>query len=359
LLLVAASGRAQPRSTAREEASVHFDRGIELVSEEAYTAAAAEFERAYALSSVPAVLYNLGMAYAAAQRPVEATSALERYMQLADAIPESEQRRIEAELARQRARIGQVELVVQPEGAVVLVDGRDVGTSPLREPLRLGVGEHRIEASRADYERAERVLTVVGGQSERVEIALRSLSAPKPAPAHGVAPLGRNGLEVSPDREPTSRELTLAPAETRQLDVRTRESTRDSPPTAASVAGQRSMAYVLGAGAVGLGIAALAVYLAADGKYDRWNREDKSLAASATRSDTTVDDLDQRQRDNDNLLKSIWKMDTTAGALAIGGGCLLLVGGIVLWTAETGGKSEAPRLQVGLRGVGVDVRSSL
>jgi hypothetical protein len=331
LLLCAARGRTQERAT-HEEAIEHFDRGVELVSEEAYAQAVAEFERAYELSRMPAVLYNLGMAYAAAQRPVEATSALERYVQLAaDSMPEDERTRIDAELQRQRARIGLVELVVEPEGALVTVDGRDVGTTPLREPVRLGVGEHRVGASRADYERAERVLTVAGGQHRRVQIALRRLSATKP---------------------PSIARLPI--------HLRLPADTSEPATTSANVTGQRSLGYVLGVGGIGLEIAALGVYLAAEGKFRSWSREDKALMVdSVGRTDSSVDQLDRRQLENNALLKSIWDMDTTATALAIGGGSLLLLGGIVLWTAGGEKKSEAPRLQVGLRGTGVHVRSSL
>jgi hypothetical protein len=175
LLLTAALTRAQ---SAGEQASVHFDRGLELVQEQQYPEAAVEFERAYDLTRVVAVLYNLGMAYAAAGRPVEAADALTRYLAGADKSSTAvERERVEAELQRQQARIGSVTFEVEPSGALVVVDGRELGVSPLRGPVRLSIGDHRVEVSRVEHEPVNRLLKVSAGQRSSLRIALRHVRA--------------------------------------------------------------------------------------------------------------------------------------------------------------------------------------
>src|SRR5262245_61199389 len=77
LASTAAFADDDPHSAARE----HFARGVELVDEGAFEQAAHEFQRAYDLEPNAAVLYNMGQAFAAAGRPVEAVSALARYLE--------------------------------------------------------------------------------------------------------------------------------------------------------------------------------------------------------------------------------------------------------------------------------------
>jgi PEGA domain/Tetratricopeptide repeat len=160
----------------REQASIHFDRGLELIEENAYDAAVVEFERAYELSPNHAALYNLGMAYIAAGRPVDAVAALSRYLDSArQTLPPGEVRLIEEELQRQRARIGLVSLTVEPRGARVKVDSRDVGTAPLSTPIALATGSHTIEVTHPGYDRAVRSVAIAGQGKLQLHIALHSV----------------------------------------------------------------------------------------------------------------------------------------------------------------------------------------
>src|SRR5262245_60503113 len=156
--VAAAQPQPQPQADPtvdRAQASKHFDRGLELIERGAYPEAVAQFERAYQLSKNDAVLHNLGMAYAAAGRPVEAAATLARYLTSQGAgLEAGERARIEAELQRQRAQIGEIAIQVKPDGARIEIDDRKRGTSPLARALFLPVGEHTIVASHPDYESA-------------------------------------------------------------------------------------------------------------------------------------------------------------------------------------------------------------
>src|SRR5687768_9059850 len=82
-LLAAPSALAQEKSDPNEAAR-HFDRGYLLAQQGSLEAAIAEFKQAHALSPHPSVLYNLGQAYAASGRAVEAVQTLRKYLEQAD-----------------------------------------------------------------------------------------------------------------------------------------------------------------------------------------------------------------------------------------------------------------------------------
>ena len=104
---------AQQRSDA-SEAARHFDRGYLLAQQGNLEAAIAEFEQAHALSPHPSVLYNLGQAYAASGRAVEAVQTLRTYLEQADAALDAERRAQAAAIVDYQAqRIGTLELDIR------------------------------------------------------------------------------------------------------------------------------------------------------------------------------------------------------------------------------------------------------
>jgi hypothetical protein len=176
LALLAATGLvwADPRAEARE----HFDRAMALVDRGALQQAIVEFQRAYDSMPHYTVLYNLGQAYVALGRPVEAVDALTRYLEEgAERVTKARRAEVEDELLRQKAKIGEVTLSVEPSGARLSVDGKDVGEAPLAGPVRLAAGSHRIEASLPGYEPATSQVRVVGQGRATVELVLRPVSA--------------------------------------------------------------------------------------------------------------------------------------------------------------------------------------
>lgn len=74
------------------------------------------------------------------------------------------------------ARVGTVTVHVSADAADILVDDELLGTSPLREPLFVDAGTHRITARLAEHKTTESV-TVVAGESHAVELKLPAGSA--------------------------------------------------------------------------------------------------------------------------------------------------------------------------------------
>jgi len=120
------------KAVARE----HYQRGVAAFQANRFGDAAIEFRTAYQTSPAYAVLYNIGQVDVALGDAVGAVDAFEKYLeQGGNAIAKERRQTVEAEVEKQRARIGTTLLHVQPEGAEVRVDGKLIGKAPLSKPL--------------------------------------------------------------------------------------------------------------------------------------------------------------------------------------------------------------------------------
>lgn len=90
LLLTPSIGWSQPADPSRDaEARVHFQAGRDAFSRGDFSGAASEFERAYALSRRPQLLYNIGRAYQEQLRLEDAHRSFQHYL---DALPDAPDR---------------------------------------------------------------------------------------------------------------------------------------------------------------------------------------------------------------------------------------------------------------------------
>lgn len=156
----------------RTEARERFDRGLELFNERRFDAALAEFERAYAIAPAAPVLYNLARVHAALGHAVAASDAFERYLRDATDLTPQRRASVTQDLERQRARVARIVIVANVRGATVSLDGVDVATTPLAEPLRVTAGSHTVGVRAASYDSAQRAVTLAGNVSETMEFTL-------------------------------------------------------------------------------------------------------------------------------------------------------------------------------------------
>jgi hypothetical protein len=163
------------KSKADREADRHFKTGVELFDERKYAEALAEFEQAYALKPHPLVLINLAATHRALSQYDQAVDFYNRFLS------EGEGKLSPADLGRGRAElddllrlVARVEVVTAPEGALVQVDGRSIGPTPLDEPLVLGPGDHTVVATLSEHRPAERKIRVAAGDTLRVEFSLET-----------------------------------------------------------------------------------------------------------------------------------------------------------------------------------------
>jgi hypothetical protein len=172
---VPVAARADSTANARAEAKKHFDRATELNEDGQVAEAVIELKRCYELSPHHTVLYNLGQAYITLAKPVEAVEALQRYLDEGGKdIRPARRTEVEREIARQKTRIATLEIRGLPDGAMVTIDGDEVGTAPLSAPVRVGVGKHVVAATAAAYEAAKVQVTVAGEDKRIVELTLKA-----------------------------------------------------------------------------------------------------------------------------------------------------------------------------------------
>jgi len=170
---VAAPGSADAaKPEVKAEARERFDRGLGLFEKGENAAALAEFKRAYERIPNPVVLYNMGLVYAAMNRPVEAADTLDRYLSQAGDKASPEQRKHATKVRdEQAARVAGV-MVVTDHPVTVEIDGVEAGRTPMTAPLRLPSGAHTIAVMAPGYQPTRRELTLAGKVTETITLAL-------------------------------------------------------------------------------------------------------------------------------------------------------------------------------------------
>ena len=140
-------GWAQTASAdeARAVAGAHYARGLELAKSGAYEGALQEFDAAYTISPQFSVLYNIGQALVALDHPTKAIEALGKYLSEGkEQVPEARRQKVQAQLASLSARLAALSITTDRPGASISIDGRDVGATPLKDPVRVDAGTHTI-----------------------------------------------------------------------------------------------------------------------------------------------------------------------------------------------------------------------
>jgi hypothetical protein len=170
--VVAASGpsRADSPDPSRREAADRFDRGIHMVDSGDLSGALAEFQRAYALVPAPVVIYNVGLVYAAMNRPVDAAGALNKALQTRDALKPEVVARATEVLREQTEKIGQVTLKANVKEGSVEVDNLEVAKLPLPGPLDVAAGPHVIGVISRGYAPGRKEVIVPAKASAEVAI---------------------------------------------------------------------------------------------------------------------------------------------------------------------------------------------
>lgn len=123
------------QSEARALARAHFNRGVQLAKAGAYEAALAEFQQAYRISPHFSVLYNIGQAELALDRPAAALDALQRYLaEGGEQIDSARRAEVESTIATELERAGPPDLTTEAPPAAPLADARAEPAPPTQPP---------------------------------------------------------------------------------------------------------------------------------------------------------------------------------------------------------------------------------
>jgi hypothetical protein len=170
LFALSAASRADSTDPSRKEAADRFDRGIHMVDSGDLAGALAEFQRAYALVPAPVVIYNVGLVYAAMNRPVDAARALDKALQSRDALKPDIAAHATEVLREQGEKIGQVVLTANVKEGAVEVDNVEVAKLPLPGPLDVAAGQHVIGVISRGYAPGRKEVLVPAKASADVAI---------------------------------------------------------------------------------------------------------------------------------------------------------------------------------------------
>ena len=204
-LLAPSSLHAQvvaPTPAELEEARAHYERGLAIFDEaqfeSQFTAAMAEFEAAYRLSHRPAMLFNIAQLHSRLGHAVEAVDTFTQYLAEAGEIDAERRAVVESELALQQTRVGGVDIEVAYEGAIVVIDGVSVGTTPFEAPIRVSAGDHIVEVRVPGEVTEPQRIRVAGGATVRVNASVtREAPLPVTAPAQSPPVLTITGFTLA------------------------------------------------------------------------------------------------------------------------------------------------------------------
>ena len=171
--------KPKPSEATIQEARARFDRGLQLYEDGDYELALIEFERAYGLVDNYRVLYNTGQVSIQLRQYARAHEVLEEYLKRgADEINEERRQEVLSDIDRLKSRTAHVEVILELQGAEVLVDGVPVGQAPLSEPLLLNAGERHLQIRAQGYQEADQYIVLAGGDNLTWEPKLKKVAAP-------------------------------------------------------------------------------------------------------------------------------------------------------------------------------------
>jgi tetratricopeptide (TPR) repeat protein len=208
----AAFAQSKPAPDAKAEARSRFDGGLALFEEGNNTAALAEFQRAYDLIPNPVVLFNIGLVYAAMNRPAEASEALQKVVKEPAGLAPDVVARANQALSQQLGRIAEIAITCNVPATIEL-DNVETAKAPLAGPLKLAGGSHIVGAIAPGYTPQRKQVTVAGGAKTSLEFNLTPMEGRL---AHLSLKSRLPGADVMLDgelvgRTPLTSSLTLMP----------------------------------------------------------------------------------------------------------------------------------------------------
>lgn len=212
-LTAALPAHADPLDQSRSEAADRFDRGLRLVNSGDLSGGLAEFQRAYSLVPSPVALYNVGLVYAALNRPVEAKRALEKALATPEALKAENVARGQTVLREQQDKIGQVAISANVNEGVVEVDNVEIAKLPLGQPLDVATGPHVIGVVSPGYAPSRHEVLVAAGEHVDLHLDLVAIEGRLAHIAlHGLVPAADvlvDGERVG--KTPLESTVTVAP----------------------------------------------------------------------------------------------------------------------------------------------------
>jgi hypothetical protein len=205
-ILSAAPALAAP--TEEQQARALFREGNRLRDLKDYAGALDMYRAAYEKAPNPKILVNIGSMLGLLNRNVEAAETYEKFLAIPDTDPAL---RTEVEKALQVIDQSNVRLAfdVKDEGAVVMLDGQEIGRGPFLRVVRTTPGEHTVLVAKQGMLPSETKIKGVAGRVQPVDVKLKvrpidepdwSLPPTEEKPTGSVAPRPKDRVDEPPPR---------------------------------------------------------------------------------------------------------------------------------------------------------------
>ncbi|MCU0663542.1 MAG: tetratricopeptide repeat protein [Myxococcota bacterium] len=193
-------------SAAFADARQHFLAGQDYYTQGRYEKAIEEFDEAYRLDPKPLLLFNISQAHERLGRVDKAIEYLEQYLK---ADPNTANAKaLKDKIANLKSKVQATGLAItcNVDGATILVDNKEMGVTPLKAPLGLAAGTHRIKLVRPGYRDFLMTVAVTTGQTIPIDATLEPDPTAKAGAA--VAPSQSSGgtTETAPQSEESQAE---------------------------------------------------------------------------------------------------------------------------------------------------------
>jgi hypothetical protein len=173
----AAAAADGPTPEAKAEARVHFDKGLVLLRESAFSAALAEFLLSLDLFPRPNSTLNAAFCLRKLQRYDESLDRYEQFLRDFQNIPPNDKVNAQRAIADLRGLVGTIDIDGAEPGSLISISGASRGEFPPVAPLRVGAGSQLVRVFKEGYEPYETRVDVAGGQLVRVSAKMHALKA--------------------------------------------------------------------------------------------------------------------------------------------------------------------------------------
>jgi hypothetical protein len=165
---------------AKAQAKALLSEGSALYRAGNYAGALEKFEAAYAAFPSSKLWFNIGQANRDLGRPVEAMQAFEKFLARGTEAPADTIADARSSINALQAKLGQVRIDCEVTGAMLSMDGKELGPAPLPNPAWATPGRHQITATHESGPLTIESANVVIGEITTVTVTRAKPVAPPP-----------------------------------------------------------------------------------------------------------------------------------------------------------------------------------
>jgi hypothetical protein len=157
------------------QAASDYDSGRILYDDQDYAGASLKFQRAYADSKDPRLLWNVAASEKNLRHYANVLRLLERYIAEAEgSIPHAQRREVDDVIQTVRLLISTLHLSVDQPEVAISVDGVVVGSSPLMEPLWVDLGRRELLLHKPGFQDQRIVQEFAGGSEVSLHVHMQA-----------------------------------------------------------------------------------------------------------------------------------------------------------------------------------------